>query len=256
MFAGTIAVPGLRMIRRKTLPAADPGDHPVRLRCSADRSYAGGPSAGRCPPPSDSYARRDHTRWPGHDRMPGIRTGRPRFIQANAIVENEDAVSRVRPASAADGTLELSLLRAATGAPAGTSVAGSIRGVVVNTCTHSSSVVLLSMRERRLLESRPRSRRRWTVVEQAIRVVFCGVAGAAGILLLVILLTLDWVRSGFRERGRSKQGGASPTRSGTSSGHVAAFLRRGQWSSAVLVRVSCRPWPRCRTDVPKSSSAS
>ena len=26
-------------------------------------------------------------------------------------------------------------------------------------------------------------------------------------------------------------------------GHPAAFLRRGQWSSAVLVRVSCRPWP-------------
>ena len=55
------------------------------------------------------------------------------YMQAGAIVDADGAASRVRPSTSADGNFELRLVRGSAAPQFGTSVSGSIRGVVVNT---------------------------------------------------------------------------------------------------------------------------
>lgn len=52
---------------------------------------------------------------------------------AVATVTADGSVSRVRPMTAADGTFEMELVRDRSDSQSGTSIAGTIRGVVINT---------------------------------------------------------------------------------------------------------------------------
>jgi hypothetical protein len=64
---------------------------------------------------------------------PGAGQAMVSSIYANAVIENDGAVSRGRPASAADGTFEIALRSEEGSSPTRILLSGSIRGVVVNT---------------------------------------------------------------------------------------------------------------------------
>ena len=68
---------------------------------------------------------------------PGAGQGGYGSIVTHARVETDGEWSRVRPASASDGAFELLLMRDASLVQSGLAVAGSIRGVVVNTIAPS-----------------------------------------------------------------------------------------------------------------------
>jgi hypothetical protein len=68
---------------------------------------------------------------------PGAGPGGYGSIVTHARVETDGEASRVQPASAGDGTFELLLMRDTSRVQSEVAVAGSIRGVVVNTIAPS-----------------------------------------------------------------------------------------------------------------------